>query len=172
MEIKRLWLLVEGDDDRRFFERLKYLFEERYDFVQMWRYAVESRKRIKNFLKSIEAMKSDYFFVKDLNAAPCVTARIESVINEFGQTVDRDNLIIVVREIESWYLAGIGGKSCEELGLRPFDNTNDVTKEHFNNLIPNKFDSRIDFMVEVLKRFSLETAKQKNKSFGYFMTKI
>ena len=172
MAIKRLWLLVEGDDDQRFFESLRYLFEDNYDFVQTWRYAVESRKRIKNFLKSIEAMKSDFFFVKDLNAAPCVTARIESMENEFGQKVDRNNLVIVVREIESWYLAGLGSKSCKELGLRSLSNTNNVTKEEFNNLIPNKFDSRIDFMVEILKRFSLETAKKKNKSFGYFMTKI
>ena len=172
MAIRRLWLLVEGDDDQRFFESFKHLFEEKHDFVQTWRYAVESRKRIKNFLKSIEAMKSDYFFVKDLNAAPCVTARIESLENEFGQKVGRNNLVIVVREIESWYLAGLRSKSCKGLGLRPLSNTNNVTKEQFNNLIPKKFDSRIDFMIEVLKRFSIETAKQKNKSFEYFMSKI
>ena len=94
------------------------------------------------------------------------------VENKFGDRIDKNNLIIVVKEIEGWYLAGLDDESCEELGLRPFRSTDDITKEHFNNLIPNKFDSRIDFMIEILKRFSFETAKQKNKSFSYFMLKF
>ena len=117
-------------------------------------------------------MNSDYFFLRDLNASPCVTARIESVEIELRERIDRNSLIIVVKEIEGWYLAGLDDGACKELGFRPFSNTDEVTKECFNNLIPKKFDSRIDFMVEILKKFSLETAEQKNKSFGYFMSKI
>jgi len=172
MAFRRLWLLVEGDDEQRFFEALKRVFENKYDFVQTWRYAVEPRRRIKNVLKSIEAMNSEYFFLKDLNKSPCVTARIESVENEFGERIDTSNLVIVVKEIEGWYLAGLDDRSCRELGLESISNTDDVTKEHFDNLIPNKFDLRVDFMFEILKRFSVETARQKNKSFGYFMSRI
>jgi len=38
-------------------------------------------------------------------------------------------------------------------------------------LIPKKFTSRIDFMSEILKKFSIEIAKQKNNSFQYFVEK-
>ncbi|HII98687.1 MAG TPA: hypothetical protein HA272_05405 [Methanoregula sp.] len=43
-----------------------------------------------------------------------------------------------------------------------------MTKEDFNAVIPLRFDSRIDFMFELLKSFSLETAVKKNASFRFF----
>ena len=49
------------------------------------------------------------------------------------------------------------------------DTTDTVTKEQFYNLMPKKFDSKIDFMREILKNFSIEIAKKKNKSFKYFV---
>ena len=38
-------------------------------------------------------------------------------------------------------------------------------------MMPERFDSRIDFMMEILKLFSPVTAMDKNSSFQYFMTK-
>lgn len=172
MPYRQLRILVEGNDDERFFERIKPVLEKKYDFVQTWQYQQEANKQVKNFLQSIRDMNSSYFLVRDINRAPCVTAKKNSIKRKYGAIIDVNNVIIVAKEVEGWYLAGLDDKSCKELGLRSFKNTDDVTKEHFDNLIPNKFDSRIDFMVEILKRFSLETAKQKNKSFGYFMSKI
>jgi hypothetical protein len=174
MAYKRLWLLVEGNDEERFFEseNIKRLFANKYDFVRTWRYAAEPPRRIRSFIKSIVAMNSDYYFLKDLNDSPCVTARIESLGKKFGQTLDKSSLVIVVKEIEGWYLAGLDDKSCKELTLETFSNTDDIAKENFNSLIPKKFASRIDFMAEVLKRFSVETARQKNKSIQYFMAKL
>jgi hypothetical protein len=55
--------------------------------------------------------------------------------------------------------------------MGPFSSTEDISKKQFNNLIPKGFDSRIDFMLEILKYFSIKIAKQKNKSFRYFLQK-
>ncbi|MDI6767583.1 MAG: hypothetical protein QME52_12240, partial [Bacteroidota bacterium] len=52
-----------------------------------------------------------------------------------------------------------------------FKDTDDTTKEQFNRLIPEKYDSRIDFMSEILNNFSFKTAKRKNRSFKYFIEK-
>ena len=172
MAYRRLWILIEGNDEQRFFETIKHIFKNKYDFVQTWQYAKEPPRRIKNFLKSIKAMNSDYFFLRDINNFPCVTARIESITNKYGTRIDTNNLIIVVKEIESWYLAGLDDESCDKLGLSAFLNTDDITKEQFDHIRPQKFDSSIDFMAEILKRFSLETGEQKNRSFAYFMRKI
>ena len=49
--------------------------------------------------------------------------------------------------------------------------TDEITKEKFNDMTPARFDSRIDYMREILKRFSVETGVAKNASFGYFMRK-
>jgi hypothetical protein len=74
----------------------------------------------------------------------------------------------VIKEIESWYLAGLTDESIQKFKIRSFKTTDDITKEKFDNSIPKKFDSRIDFMLEILRYFSIEIANQKNKSFKYF----
>ena len=80
-------------------------------------------------------------------------------------------IAIVVKEIESWYLAGLDNKQSKNLKIPILNSTDDITKEKFNQLIPKKFDSKLDFMTESLKCFSIETAKLKNKSFKYFIEK-
>jgi len=172
MDYKRLWVLLEGNDDERFFERvIKPIFENTYDFVRPWQYAQKQTRKVKNFLQSINKMDSVYFFLCDINRSPCVTAKKNEIVCMYASRIDVNNVIIVVKEIESWYLAGLDDKARKELGIRTFRKTDNITKEQFNSLIPKKFDSRIDFMIEILKRFSLETAIHKNKSFNYFMTR-
>ncbi|MDZ7724802.1 MAG: hypothetical protein U5R06_18855 [candidate division KSB1 bacterium] len=77
----------------------------------------------------------------------------------------------MIKEIESWYLAGLAEKKQRQLKIKPFKDTNDLTKEQFNQQIPNSFDSRIDFMVELLKNYSIEIAQIRNKSFSYFINR-
>ncbi len=173
MEYKRLYVLLEGNDDERFFEGIiKARLSSQYSSIQVWQYAQKPPKKTKNFLKSITAIHSDYFFWADINDLPCVTARKEKIRDKYGETIDINNLIIVIKEIESWYLAGLNDKARKELRIRTFRKTDNITKEQFDKLMPKKFDSRIDFMVEVLNRFCVEIAKRKNSSFDYFMEKL
>ena len=76
-------------------------------------------------------------------------------------------------EIESWYLALLDDNACRRFKIRPgkIKNTAHITKEQFDALIPKKFDSRVDFMVEILECASIESAKQRNTSFKYFIDK-
>lgn len=173
MAYKLLWIFVEGNDDKKFVNQvIKPIFENKYDSIKTWEYRQKTSKLVKGLLKSIKTMGSDYFFLADINNLPCVTARKEKIKDKYGGTICIRNLIVVIKEIESWYLAGLDDKKCQELGLGTFSHTDDITKEQFNRLMPEKFDSRIDFMAEILKRFSIETAKQKKRSFNYFMAKI
>lgn len=173
MAYKRLWVLLEGNDDERFFDGIiKPKLSHQYNSIQVWQYAQEPVKRTKNFLKSIKAMNSDYFFLVDINRLPCVAAKKNRIKRKYGAIIDLENIITVVKEIESWYFAGLDNKTCQELGLSPLGDTDQITKEDFNSLIPKRFDSRINFMLEILKVFSLDIAIQKNKSFDYFMKKI
>mgnify|MGYP001029784123 CR=1 FL=1 len=171
MAYEALYILVEGDDDKRFFERIiKPMFEGKYDSVAVWKHAQEKNKRVGSYLRSIKGMNANYIYVSDVNLKPCVTAKKRGVQSEF-KNIDKDRIIVVIKEIESWYLAGLDDTSSRKLGIPPCVTTDNVTKEQFDNLIPKKFDSRIDFMQEILKCFQIDTGKQKNTSFRYFLKK-
>jgi hypothetical protein len=165
-------VLLEGPDDERFFDQvIKPILESQYDYVQTWQYSNKKKENIKNYLRSIRAMKSDHFFLKDINTSPCITAKRESIQKDYKKAINPVNIIILIKEIESWYLAGLDDKNGKGLGLSKLSNTDEVTKEQFEKMIPEKF-VRIDFMAEIMKRFSIETAKHKNKTFRYFMEKL
>jgi len=167
---KLLFIWVEGNDDERFFRKILIpRFQEKYDTVKIIRYATMKHEKIDNFIKSIKAMGADYIYLTDINDSPCVTAKKEETQKEHPN-IDKNKIIIVIKEIESWYLAGLDNKAGKQLKIKNFANTDNVTKEKFNAVIPKKF-SRIDFMSEILKNFSIEVAKQKNRSFQYFVEK-
>lgn len=171
MGYKGLFIWVEGEDDARFFENImKPQLQKEYIFVKMIRYATMKREKINNFLKSIKLMGADYICVTDINSSPCVTAKKQKVKNII-RNIDEDRIIIVIKEIESWYLAGLSDIESKKIKIRTFRITDTITKEQFNNLIPNKYVSRVDFMSEILKKFSIKIAKQKNKSFKYYIKK-
>jgi hypothetical protein len=71
-----------------------------------------------------------------------------------------------VREIEGWYLVGLADNN--PLGVRVPANTSELTKEQFNDTMPKRLDSRIDYMLEVLKLFDTSTSTGRNPSFHYF----
>ncbi|MDD5614794.1 MAG: hypothetical protein PHH85_01175 [Candidatus Methanoperedens sp.] len=168
----KLFIFIEGDDDERFFERIIIpMFENNYDKVKLWKYAQEKNEKIFQFLKSIQAMKADYIFVADNNGSPCITDRKQRIETDF-KNIDKNKILVVVREIESWYLAGIDDVSSKKFGIKSFPNTEHINKSAFDDLKPKKFNSRIDFMSEILKLFCIDTAKVKNSSFSYFIEKL
>ncbi|NIM16884.1 MAG: DUF4276 family protein [Candidatus Aminicenantes bacterium] len=175
MEYRRLYILVEGNDDERFVERIiKPEFEKKYHSVQVYRYAAQTPQKIENFIKSIIAMKANYMILTDIDHSPCVTHRKKLLKAKKikNRLVGDDKIIVVIKEIESWYLAGLDQAALKKLGISYHDKgTDTLTKEQFDRLISAKYVSRIDFMQEILENFRLETAKQNNKSFKYFIRK-
>jgi hypothetical protein len=174
MEFRKLYIFVEGDDDELFFERIiKPLFEKKYgsDSVEVRKYAKMKKEKVVAFLRSIRSMKADYIFTTDINTAPCISGRKEKVKNKFDGHVTGDRIAVVIKEIESWYLAGVNDEFRKKCKISSYSATDNITKEQFNSYIPKKFGSRINFMVEILEHFSVEIAKQRNRSFRYFLKK-
>ena len=166
---KLLFIFVEGNDDERFFNRiLSPKLQEKYDTVMIIKYATMEKEKVNEFIKSIKAMGAEYIYVTDIDNSPCVTAKKEK-IQKKHPNIGKDKIIVVIKEIESWYLAGLDNEVCKQLKIYNFTNTDNVTKEEFNDMIIKKFTSRIDSMLEILKNFSIEIAKRKNNSFRYFV---
>jgi hypothetical protein len=172
MDYKLLFILIEGDDDERFFESVvKPFIQERYSAIKFWQYAKENEMRKVNFIKSINSMKADYICVGDIDNVPCVTFKKEKITDGFGKKITADRIVIVIRAIESWYLAGLDEKAAKKLHIRKkIETTDNVIKKHFNQLIPKNMPRPV-FMQKILENYDVEIAKGKNRSFGYFLTK-
>jgi hypothetical protein len=169
---KQLFVFVEGDDDELFFDKVvELMFREKCDSIEVIQWAQERPGKTDGYIRSIKSKNwnADYILVTDMDT-PCVTAKKEEIQKRF-ENVDEDRIMVVGKEIESWYLAVLDDDKCKEFGISPFRTTDDVTKEQFGGLVPRKFDSDIDFMREMLKAFDIETVKRKNKSFRYFVEK-
>jgi hypothetical protein len=167
-------VLVEGRDDREFFDAVvRPVLQGQYDHVQIWEYAGAPIDKRIDYLRSIQAMKADYLFVTDINTSPCITERKRHLLDSHKNAIDPGCAIIVRREIESWYMAGVDDQACQEFGITSISHTNDVTKEQFRNLMPKRFnDSVVDFMTAILTGFRVELARGKNRSFCYLMDKL
>ena len=114
---KLLFIWVEGDDDERFFNKvLVPKFLRKYSGVKIIKYATMKREKVYNFIKSIKAMGADYIYLTDINNSPCITAKKEETHSKY-KNIDNDKMIVVIKEIESWYLAGLDNKVCRQLKI-------------------------------------------------------
>lgn len=171
MPYRAFYILVEGDDDERFFNRLvKPVLEQVYDYVEVRPFAYMKQEKVTALVRSIRAMPADYLFVTDINSAPCISAKKQAVQRTYNSVEDA-NTLIVVEEIESWYLAGLDHHACRRFGIEFIGRTDHVSKESFNRLLSREYDSKINLMIEILNNFSIDTARQGNRSFDYLIRK-
>jgi hypothetical protein len=169
MSNRRLFILVEGNDDQRFFSRIiKPLLAPRYASVELVMYACMKRTRICKFINTIRAMGHEFILVADNDLEPSIRVK-KGVIQERICAVDPGEIMVIVQEIESWYLAGIDRESARVLGIKPPQFTDQVTKERFNRHIPKRYSSRIAYMLDLLSYYSIPVAISKNRSFHYFL---
>jgi len=177
MDKKRLYFFVEGDDDERFLKSVVIpVIEKHYQFIQIYQYAQKKPEKVTAFLKTIRSLnsrgiESDYMMIADINSAPCVTGKKKLIFEKYDGISD-EKIVIVIKEIESWYLAGLNASESGKLGLPVLEATDHIDKSGFDSLKPYKFQSRIDFMAEILRHFSRETAGDRNVSLRYFFSKL
>ena len=168
----RLCIFIEGDDDKHFFDKIiKPMLRAEYHPVSLWKYAKKKKSEVNKHLDIAKKQDADYIFVSDNDKLLCIAGRKEEIQEEFESIDDKGRIMLVIRKIESWYLAGLDNDTCRRLGFSPFQSTDRVGKGKFKESWRVKFDSRIDFMQEILKFFDIETAKKKNESFRYFVGK-
>lgn len=163
-----LIIFVEGPDDERFFKK----YFEKYSNVIPYKYAVQKKENVKKYLKSLRSMNNcDYLFFADSDGKD-VEEKKKEIIEKFG-IYDESKVFIVCYEIESWYLAGINNVSKQKLKIKKkFNCTDKLTKEFFVSSMPSQFESKIDYMIEILKNYDFNFACDKNKSYSSFKEKV
>ena len=167
---RRLWLLLEGSDDEQFARAVLIpVFMRLYNHVDIWQYSQRSKEERAGVMRSIRAMNTDYVLLCDIDEHPCVTAKKETMKTDWS-SLSGDRIAVVVKEIESWYLAGLDERDFQDLRIREVNRPDEVVKEDFDALIGGRI-NRIDIMIEILKRYKLSEARRRSPSFGYFAGK-
>ena len=168
---KTLYILVEGNDDIRFFEYVvKPLIQEKFSSIKIVPYQGRGPKKTNEFIRVINVMGAEYILVRDLNGAPCIPSK-KAEIKSKCKIIEEKKILIVDKKIEGWYLGGLNEITLKDLRIRKKINTTDKTdKEEFNHLIPKNLSS-LQFKLKILRNYDVETAKTKNSSFRYFFNK-
>lgn len=159
MSYEQIFFLVEGPDDTRFVESvIKPLLQHGGRDIETYEYSVKPDTEIKNFIDSINCVDyRDYYFLIDED----LKWKLEKKFN----FLDNEKVFLVIKEIESWYMAGIDKKSANEIGITYFNSTNKLDKSKFNQEIPNSYISRSRFLMDLLEQFEIVEAKKSNESF-------
>ena len=169
MAARRLFIFVEGSDDVRFFETIiKPRFEHVFESVELITFACTKSVKVDRFIRGINAMGHSYIIVTDIDFEKSIPAKKNIILSRFDEA-DYSHVMVIIQEIESWYIAGIDESGAKALGIHVPARTDFVTKEHFVGWIPRYYPSKIAFMIEVLKHFSLSVAVEKNRSFRFFI---
>jgi len=174
MPLKKSFLvLIEGYYDKEFFEHiikpllLKKFKDYEFHFIK---HRHKSNEDIKKYIYSFKEFNSKIIYVEDFDKGPCFTFKREKIKEKFEE-LKNENIIIVKLEIESWYLAGTNDKIFKDrIDLKKIISTDNISKGLFEEYIPNNLTKK-EFILELMKFFDIKRAKERNKSFSYFITK-
>jgi hypothetical protein len=114
-------------------------------------------------------MHQPYIYVADIDESPCVTDKKQRISGQLDGNILDENVAVVIKEIEAWYLAGASSKMRILLNSR-IKTTDAVTKEQFDKLVPGGM-PRAQLMEEILDDFDLRIAPTRNRSLAYFVRK-
>lgn len=174
-----LTIFVEGEDDILFFKRniLKLFYKKEEYNINVVAYQETGKKRFLQHLQTINRLGGNYIFISDFDFRPCITSKKNDRIKEFTREnfdkLDANKIFIVKNEIESWFLAGVDNNQPIFRNIDVPNDTEKTSKDYLERLLKKtKFDSRVDFFIEVSNYFNYDLAMQRNDSFRYFLKKL
>ena len=160
-----IYLFVEGIDDERFFSFFieHYCCNSRgYKIIQ---YASMKKEKLNNYISSIKHMPyAKYLLIGDCDGKSTID-QVNCLVRKYEE-LEKEKVIIVHYEIESWYYAGIKNEYCKLLKLSRFVyRTENMTKEQFNCRLSELAD-RSYVLSKALELYCLEYACARNNSLN------
>lgn len=164
-----LYLFVEGPDDRRFVERILGAYVTRdHERVHYIEYAEMADRDLKATIRVAIKPHHRCIFTHDNDGCPSIEQRISAILRDHPD-LQPCHVAIVRQVIESWYLAGLPDEDAKHLHVERLANTNDVNEEayrHATERISRR--SALELKVEILNRYSIPQARERNHSFDQF----
>jgi len=173
MTIKnRLAILIEGNREEDFIKWIvkpimigagKYCEVITYKFPRVPKHINES------YVRTVLDMNDDILCLTDITGFRSKRDKKEQVQRDHVGNIGDNKVIIVIREIESWYLAGVRQSYCRRLRIDYYNVTDNIGKKEFHEIIAkSKFKPRGVCCLEMLRNYDVTLAKQKNRSFNCF----
>ncbi len=165
-----LVIFVEGETDKIFFKKL---IEPKlnYSCFSYRDYAQEGKKKISSYLRSLQLMKNDYIFVSDLDDHNDIEFKINKLKDKYNH-IDEDKIVMVIKEIEGSYLAGLTKDSLKKRKIKYTKNTTDsLSKEEFEQVCKLEPANKTSYLLDILEDYDINEAMTKNKSFNDFTIK-
>lgn len=173
--MKHLYIFLEGEDDKRYFKAIiEPLLKNKYK-IMYYLYSQQKKEKIISFLKSIEKVSNwEYIFIADIDLFEDIKLKKTQLTKSY-EILKEEKIVIVIKEIESWYLAGLDLEYKRKNSISFKNNTNDIIKESFDNILKKsklKRMPRSSWMIEIIENYNLEIAIKNNDSLNYFIKLI
>jgi hypothetical protein len=108
MPPKSLLILIEGKGDKPFFDEvIKPLLERKYHQVYIKRYSELGKTGINTVINESKKKGNDYIFITDMDKIQCISGKKQDIMTDFNSINDKSRIMIVIRKIECWYIAGL-----------------------------------------------------------------
>lgn len=172
-----IYFYFEGDYDEIFLRNIiNPIFDDSVT-LQMVTYASDDKSRVNGKLRSTYSLRNQgntdiiYFRDSDFNNR---TRSITDVKDEIIQdhNVEKNDIIIVIIEIESWYYAGLTPENCRNLGIPIFPDANKVDKESLKIAALKRRLTLKELLLEIIEYFDIIEAQNNNDSFRHFRNMI
>lgn len=161
-----LILWVEGYHDVLFFDKIvKPNLKNKYNNITIKEHSEENRDYINRYITSITSMNIDYMFIVDIDFKSDISSKKKEIKKSYPK-IEEDKILVVIKEIEGWYAAGLK-QGMRKFKISNLNNTDNLTKEEFDCKIPSKY-TKLEYLMEILDIFSVDIALQKNTSFRYY----
>ena len=130
----RLVVLVEGNRDESFVKEIIkpiLVSKNKYKDVLIYKYAHINKTQNARFIRTSEQQNDAVLCMVDIDNAPCKSGcKVKVKSDRIGELRDEE-IIVVIKEIESWLLAGLSDKCCKRLGISNIGKTNSINKEKY-----------------------------------------
>jgi len=168
-----LYFLVEGWHDKRFVEQVvRTRIPADFEDAIVYEYAQNEPTHVRKLVLWLQSKANEYLFLCDLNRSPCVSDRKRRIRERFS-CINEERIVVVARSIEAWYVAGLDEAAAQRLRLGLPACTDDFDKQKFDRMIEEAgFDSRTDFIEEILKGYDWQGAIERNRSLKYLARKL
>jgi hypothetical protein len=165
------FIFIEGYYDELFFKKILNILKID-EKVELFQYSQKSDIKVNNYLSSLRSQSIQFLFVADDDGQnySSTISRICKLKQRYPK-LSEDEIVLVVPEIEGWYMAGLTTKNAKQIKLKDLPNPNECTKELFISKLPGRADGT-SIRTMIMDNYNVELAKKNSPSFKNFIEKI
>ena len=165
------YIFVEGFYDELFIRKILTV-QKIENEIKIVEYSQMKDEKINRFLSAIKSQESLFLFIADEDGThySSTSSRIDELKRRYTK-LSEDDIILVVPEIEGWYIAGLTRATAKKLKLKSIPAADNCTKERFSSILPNKKDGT-EVRNNILNNYEIEVAMTNSPSFKEFMERL